>query len=200
MYCRTANGQIEEVSIGDLRVENPKTALPDKITPALAETFDLGLCQVPPVPPHADHQRVVRDGFVDDGRGGYRLLWRVEDKPVSEEMIRSEGAQRLRALAPEYTDEERETWKNQVSEAHALASDPDAPAPILRKLATADGVPVTAFAAVVVAKDAALADAAGDVLAAQRKLLAMDPWPADFADPKHWPDFSKTDPSAVAET
>ncbi|HZG29954.1 MAG TPA: hypothetical protein VE079_15980 [Ensifer sp.] len=108
-------------------------------------------------------------------------------EPVySEAMVRAEGARRLALIAAPYSPEERETWSQQVMEAKAIQADANADAPLLTLLAAADGVPVAAMAATVLAKAEAFAAAAGAVLAAQRALLAMDPIPADYAADARW--------------
>jgi hypothetical protein len=99
----------------------------------------------------------------------------------TEEMVREEAAQCLEEMARLYTRQERETWHVQVPEAEALKADATAPAPLLRQLAAEDNVTPVAFANHVLGKHLAMATVAGAILAAQRRLIGMDPIPADYA-------------------
>ncbi|MET3611733.1 hypothetical protein ABID16_000038 [Rhizobium aquaticum] len=105
---------------------------------------------------------------------------------ITSEMIRAEGARRLALIGSPYSQEERETWSQQVTEAKAIIADASADAPLLSILAAADQVPVAQMASTVLAKADAFAAAAGAVLAAQRTLLSMDPLPADYAGNSRW--------------
>jgi hypothetical protein len=94
--------------------------------------------------------------------------------------VKAEAARRLRAIAGDYTPEERETWAAQVAEAEAGHG------PMLTALAAARGLTVAQMASLVLSKRDAYAAASGAVLAAQATLLAMDPIPADYADNSRW--------------
>ena len=102
------------------------------------------------------------------------------------DMVRAEGARRLALIGEPYSKEERETWPQQVEEAKAVSADANAEAPLLARLAAPRGITVAQMAAAVIAKANAFASAAGDILAAQSALLAMDPIPADFAADARW--------------
>lgn len=106
---------------------------------------------------------------------------------VTDEMIRAEGARRLQLIARPYTQQERETWAQQVLEANAVLADGNAAAPLLALLAAADGVAVSAMAETVLQKAATFSTAAGAILAAQRTLVAMQPIPLDYAEDHRWP-------------
>lgn len=105
---------------------------------------------------------------------------------ITAEMIRNEGARRLALIGAAYSKEERETWPKQIEEANAILADANVDTPCLTPLAAADGITVVEFAAKVLTKAAAFATAAGTVLAAQRTLLAMDPYPSDYAAEARW--------------
>lgn len=102
--------------------------------------------------------------------------------PVTPDAVKRYAAQLMRSFVSDYTDEERETWGEQVNEAKAVTEDPDAPAPLLSRLAAADGVSVSVFAGYVLQNRAAFIAASGAVLAKQRELIAQDPIPQDYAE------------------
>lgn len=109
---------------------------------------------------------------------------------VTEAQVRAEAQRRLEAIGSPYTPAERETWGPQVAEAERyLAAEPgdNAPTPLLGPLAEARGISITEMAALVLGKRDAYAAASGAILAAQARLLAMDPIPADYADDSRWP-------------
>lgn len=112
--------------------------------------------------------------------------WTVTTVPVTESDIRAEGGRRLRMIASTYTDEERETWANQVDEANALAADPEADVPMISALAAADGVTVAQMAWFIVANKTAFTAASAAILAGQRTLIAMDPIPDDYTNNSYW--------------
>lgn len=101
--------------------------------------------------------------------------------------VRAEGARRLRHLVAEYSDEERETWMQQVEEAQALGADAETPVPLLTALAARRTETVAELAALILQKSAQYKLAAGQVLSSQSALLQMDDIPGDFADDRHWP-------------
>ena len=140
---------------------------------------------------------VLDDTFViRDISPGPDYVWQdgdwVHSPPVVEpieptaDMVRAEGARRLALIGEPYSKEERETWPQQVEEAKAVSADVNAEAPLLARLAAPRGITVAQMAAAVIAKANAFASAAGDILAAQSALLAMDPIPADFAADARW--------------
>ncbi len=100
--------------------------------------------------------------------------------------VRAEAARRMAVLAAPYSEEERATWQKQIEEARAIIADTKAHTPGIARLAAVDGVTVVEFAARILEKERALADAAFAILAAQRALLAMDLIPSDFADDSRW--------------
>ncbi len=101
--------------------------------------------------------------------------------------IRTEGARRLAVIGLPYSAQERETWPQQVAEAKAVLADTNAPTPLLSAIAAGDNIPVTDLATTIIQKADAFSAAAGAVLAAQRVLLEMTPYPTDYAAPSRWP-------------
>ena len=69
-----------------------------------------------------------------------------------------------------------------MAEARAVLADPEDLTPMLGPLADARGLTMPEMAERVLGLSDALAAPTGRVLAAQARLLAMDPIPADFAD------------------
>lgn len=132
-----------------------------------------GSIEVPSAP--EDGRQVFSDG-----------AWQGLSRQCLIDDVRTEAARRLDAIGAPYSPQERETWATQVTEAKAVLADANASTPLLNALAAADGTDVAAFAAKVLAKEAAFAAAAGAILAAQRMLSAMDPIPLDYADDAHW--------------
>lgn len=68
------------------------------------------------------------------------------------------------ALAASYPEREIQSWPQQVKEAEALATDPDADAPLLAAIAAARSLPVTELASRVLAKMVAYAHASGAMI------------------------------------
>lgn len=114
----------------------------------------------------------------------------VNVAPPDPEQVRAgidaERDRRLKVIAGNYTQTERETWPVQVKEATALQSDPAADTPMLRGIVGPDG-DVSALAARVLALSAAFAAATGAIMGAATRLKAMDPLPEDYTDDKWWP-------------
>lgn len=74
----------------------------------------------------------------------------------------------MNAVTREFSDYEKGTWQEQAANAEALAADPDAPAPFLRRLAARRGVDVFALAAKVRRNVAVAAVVTPDVLGQQQ--------------------------------
>ena len=132
-----------------------------------------------PLRPDANH--VWQDGaWVDNG---------APDPEPDARDVRAEGAVRLRLIADAggYTDEERETWSEQVKQAEAFASDPLAVTPMLDGIASGRGITRADMAAKIMGNAAAFSTAAGAVLGAQGALIEMDPIPADYMSDDYWP-------------
>ena len=110
----------------------------------------------------------------------------VKAKEILTEKVRQEGADRLQAIADDYSEAERETWPTQIEEAEAIKAAPKAAAPLVRTLADADGITPDEMADAILAKRDAFSAAAAVILAKQRTLLAMDPIPTDFDADKWW--------------
>ncbi len=138
--------------------------------------------RIPPDPGNRDYAEYLE--WV--GRGNEPIPL-VQSSQISSDMVRAEGARRLALIGSPYSKEERETWPRQVEEAKAFAADENAETTLLAGLADARGITVAQMAAVVTVKANAFAAAARDILAAQARLLAMDPIPADYADASRWP-------------
>lgn len=135
------------------------------------------------------YQKLNRTGYAQDANGDWFATWEVEDIVATEEMVRKEGARRLRIIASGYSDEERETWPQQVEEVRAFEEDPTLIPPLLNALATADGVTLSVMAATIRSKIDAYTAASGAILAAQRTLITMNPIPSDFKNDSYWPVF-----------
>jgi hypothetical protein len=104
--------------------------------------------------------------------------------------IRREGARRLAALVGPYRPEERETWHVQQREAEALQADPESPAPMVRAMAAARGIPVAILAGKILENVEAFRLASGIILGQQQALLDAIDTCTDFdrlMNPT-WPD------------
>jgi len=110
----------------------------------------------------------------------------AKSKEILTDKIRQEGAERLQSIAADYSEAERETWPTQIEDAEALKANPNAAAPLVRSLATADSITPDAMANAILAKRDAYRAAAAVILAKQRTLLAMDLIPTDFDHDKWW--------------
>ena len=73
-------------------------------------------------------------------------------------------------LATDYPEREIQSWPQQVKEAEALATNPEADAPLLSALAAARGVDRTDLGARVLAKASAYAAASGAIIGARQRL------------------------------
>jgi len=73
-------------------------------------------------------------------------------------------------LAASYPEREIQSWPQQVKEAEALASDMDAPAPLLAAIAATRGLPVSELAGRVLSKMAAYAQASGALIGLRQAL------------------------------
>jgi hypothetical protein len=118
-------------------------------------------------------------------------VWEERAVPVRavidrEADVREEGARRLRLLVAEYTDEERETWAQQVEEARAYTLSPLASTPLLTALAEQRTETVPQLAHRILEKDAEYRAGAGAILSAQGALLQMEQIPDDYTDDSYW--------------
>lgn len=136
-----------------------------------------------------------RRGVPDSPGNGYRQLiaaWEAEGNtipayeppPVTDAAIRAEADRRIRALAPEYMDGERETWGLQTAEARAVIAGGQSAA--LDDMAAPRGITTLELAHAIIAKEAALFTASAAILAAQETLLRMTDRPQDYRDDKWW--------------
>jgi hypothetical protein len=99
---------------------------------------------------------------------------------VTESMVRAEGARRMRAIVSEYTDEERETWMQQIEEAN------NGGGPLLNALAEARGLTNQQMCDIIIGKREAYLNALSLVLGSQSKLILMDPIPKNYTDNSYW--------------
>jgi len=127
------------------------------------------------------HRRMIAEWEAD----GNTIPPYVPPAPTAAD-VRGEAARVMKKLAGDYLDAERETWPTQVAEARAVLADPEALTPMLGPLAAARGLTVAEMAERVLGLSDALAAATGRVLAAQARLLSMNPIPTDYTDDKHW--------------
>lgn len=119
--------------------------------------------------------------------GAWQFRYIIEERSADERamLIRGEANRRLRALAANYDDEERETWATQVSEAKAVkagATD----APMLSVFADKRGITLDAMADRVLMLSAQFAAASAVILARRDTLLEMAETPTDFEADTWW--------------
>ena len=127
----------------------------------------------------------------DDMRNSHRQMvaaWEAEGNTipayVTDAEIRAEADRRIKALAPEYTEAERETWTPQVAEARNVIAGGQSAA--LDLLAAPRGVTTEELAQVIIAKEAALFTASAAILAKQETLLRMSERPQGYTDDEWW--------------
>jgi hypothetical protein len=89
---------------------------------------------------------------------------RAELYTAKQAEIRDGAESMLTALATEYAPLERQTWDQQAAEAEALQADADAPAPLVRAIAAARGVPVGELAQRIIANREAWVKISGYVV------------------------------------
>jgi len=99
---------------------------------------------------------------------------------VTEQEVREEGARRMREAVSGYSDEERETWMQQIEEAN------NGGGPLVNALAQSRGLTVQQMCAVIINKRDIYLNDLARILAAQSALIAMDPIPQDYADDSYW--------------
>lgn len=111
---------------------------------------------------------------------------RVNLRAEQEEEVREEGARRLRDIVSDYSEEERETWSQQVAEAEAYQLNPLTPVPFIEALAARRLETVAELVQIILTKTAAYRLAAATILSAQSALLQMAEIPSDFRDDSYW--------------
>lgn len=103
---------------------------------------------------------------------------------ISVDMVKAEGARRLKKSTDEYTEEEIDTWFVQVTEADKVIA--GGSSDFLSKLAEARSITVEQMANVVKQKQTLFMDTVSLILASQKKLELSDPIPSDYTNDKHW--------------
>ncbi|MFV0422051.1 hypothetical protein [Oleidesulfovibrio sp.] len=89
---------------------------------------------------------------------------RAELYTAKQAEIRDGAETILTRLATEYGALERQTWDQQAAEADALQANPDAPAPLVRAIAAARGMPVADLASRILANRTAWVAVSGHVV------------------------------------
>ncbi|MFV0421390.1 hypothetical protein, partial [Oleidesulfovibrio sp.] len=89
---------------------------------------------------------------------------RAELYTAKQAEIRDGAETILTRLATEYGALERQTWDQQAAEADALQANPDAPAPLVRAIATARGMPLADLASRILANRTAWVAVSGHVV------------------------------------
>lgn len=134
----------------------------------------------------------VDTGIDGSPEAGYHIAWRLDSRPYPPDayaaklvelktaklaQIQTGCAQALAALSVAYPDREVQTWPQQVAEATALATDPNAAAPLLRKAAATrqslgdtPEARVAELAKRVLAKASAWSDTAGEIIGTRQTL------------------------------
>lgn len=133
----------------------------------------------------ATAQRVLKD--VKTGKvvtSSYEYA--PEITPITPLEIRMEASRRLEALASPYSAQERATWPSQVAEAEAVLAGSRASSPMLESLGAARAKDLRAMAERVISKRDMFNVASANVLAAQERILAMNPIPQDYQENKYW--------------
>lgn len=109
------------------------------------------------------------------------------EQPITEANVRMEASARIKVVGRIYTQQEQQTWPEQVQEAVEYLADPqNTVTPFLGARASARKITVEQMANKVLEKRNQHKQAVGAILAAQDKLLAMNPIPKNYRDDKYW--------------
>ena len=190
-----ANGAVFPYSDRDMKRDNRNVSFPKNITDENRASVGVYPVTIADKPAYDAATQVVEQSTPQETAGAWSVGWTVRDKTADElasdkardtARVQAEMSRRLRLLAVEYEDAERETWATQVKEAEAIKAGATT-ALILAPLAAVKGRTLDQQADRVLDLAGAFAAASGGIMAARDTLLAMDPIPADLTNDIHWP-------------
>lgn len=189
-----ADGAVFPYTDRDLKRDNRNVSFPASITDEARASVGVYPVTVVGKPPYDPHTQVITQSQPEEVSGMWAVAWIVRNKTAEElaadrardtARVQAEMSRRLRLLAVDYEDAERETWATQVAEARAIKAGATT-APLLSLLAAGKGRTLDEQADRVLYLSDAFAGASGAIMAARDALLALDPIPADFAEDGHW--------------
>ena len=193
-----ADGLVFPYTDRDLRRDNRNgvnRSLPEALTDDARASVGVYPVTIAAKPVYDIATQVVTQDPPQEVNGAWIIGWAVRDKTAEElasdrvrdaARVQAEMSRRLRLLAVDYEDAERETWATQVNEAKAIKAGATT-APLLSLLAAGKGRTLDEQADRVLYLADAFARASGAIMAARDALLALDPIPADFVEDKYWP-------------
>jgi hypothetical protein len=189
-----ADGLVFPYTDRDLKRDNRNTSFPAVLTDDARASVGVYPVTVVEKPPYDPATQVITQDQPQEVGGVWAVAWTVRDKTAEElaadrerdtARVQAEMSRRLRLLAVDYEDAERETWATQVDEARAIKAGATT-APILAPLAAVKGRTLDEQADRVLYLAGAFAAASGAIMAARDALIALDPIPADYADNTYW--------------
>lgn len=189
-----ADGAVFPYTDRDLKRDNRNVSFPAIINDEARASVGVYPVTVAAKPVYDADTQVVTQDPPQEVNGAWIVGWTVRDKTAEElasyrvrdtARVQAEMSRRLRLLAVDYEDAERETWATQVDEAKAIKAGATT-APLLSLLAAGKGRTLDEQADRVLYLSDAFARASGAIMAARDALLALDPIPADFAEDGHW--------------
>jgi len=191
-----ADGAVSPYTDRDMKRDNSNVSFPAVVTDENRASVGVYPVTIADKPAYDAATQVVEQSGPQEVNGAWIAGWTVRDKTADElasdrardaARVQAEMSRRLRLLAVDYEDAERETWATQVKEAEAIKAGATT-APILAPLAAVKGRTLDQQADRVIYLAGAFAAASGAIMAARDTLLALDPIPADFTDDLHWPE------------
>jgi hypothetical protein len=192
---KVTDGQPQKYTYRQFKLDNPRTSfpkLPDAATLAPYGLFPVSDLEQPAYDSAAEV--CTKNALPHLEAGAWVYGWTVRDKTADEiaaakaavvAAVQAEMSRRMRMLAEDYEETERETWPTQVDEAKAIKAG-GTTAPLLQPLATAKGRTLAEQADRVLYLSATFAAASGAIMAARDVLLQADPIPDDYQDDRHW--------------
>jgi len=189
-----ADGVVFPYTDRDMKRDNRNVSFPKNITDKNRASVDVYPVTIAQKPAHDASTQVVEQSMPQEVNGAWIAGWTVRDKTADElasdkardaARVQAEMSRRLRLLAVDYEDAERETWATQVKEAEAIKAGATT-APILAPLAAVKGRTLDEQADRVLYLAEQFALASGAIMAARDTLLAMDPIPTDYTADNHW--------------
>jgi hypothetical protein len=190
-----ADGAVFPYTDRMMKQDNRNTSFPANINDEARASVGVYPVTIAAKPAHDPATQVVTQDPPQEVNGAWIVGWTVRDKTAEESAadrvrdtarVQAEMSRRLRLLAVDYEDAERETWATQVDEAKAIKVGATT-APILAPLAAVKGRTLDEQADRVLYLADAFARASGAIMAARDMLLVLDSIPADFAEDKYWP-------------
>ena len=189
-----SDGSVFPYTDRDLKRDNRNVSFPAVLTDDTRASLGVYPVTIAAKPAYDIATQVVTQDPPQEVNGAWIVGWTVRDKTAEElaadrardtARVQAEMSRRLRLLAVDYEDAERETWATQVDEARAIKAGATT-APILAPLAAVKGRTLDEQADRVLYLAGAFAGASGLIMAARDALIAMDPIPADYADNTYW--------------